>query len=143
MGFGACFGSGATLAVPGPVGGVVSGCTTGAERDAPVEPAAVDAPLVDAPVVSGAGGALGTSEGGIVLVCMDPGLDGVVNGAGLGSTASPGPFFSSAKKRWATRHCGRAAGAIDLRAGRARRREARSMMSCRRRTGDRAEEGCG
>jgi hypothetical protein len=68
------------LEVPGPVGGVVAGCTTGAEREA---------------VVSGSGGVLGTSDGEMTLLPPGVGFDGVVNGAGLGMVVWP-TFFSSA-----------------------------------------------
>ena len=84
FGFGG-FGSGATLADPVPVGGVVAGWMTGAVRDA-VEDEAAD---------SGAGGALGISDVGIVLGSAAFGLDGGVVGAGLGTTVSPS-FLSSA-----------------------------------------------
>lgn len=82
-------GSGATLAVPGPVGGVVLGAVVGASRDAPA--AAME--------LSGAGGGFGTSEGGMMFVSL-AGLDGLsegsVVGAGLGTVVSPRLFLSSA-----------------------------------------------
>ena len=80
---GVACGSGAMLAVPGPVGGVVAGAIAGAERE-----------VVEA-VVSGSGGIRGTSEGEMTLLSPAAGFDGVVNGAGLGMTVSP-TFFSSA-----------------------------------------------
>jgi hypothetical protein len=72
------------LAEPGPVGGVVAGCTTGAERD-----------VVEDVLVSGAGGVRGTSEGGIVAFAAGPGFEGVTMGAGLGTVVSSS-FFSLA-----------------------------------------------
>ena len=78
-------GSGAMLADPGPVGGVVFGDMAGASRDT----AAVT-------VLSGAGGALGMSEVGIVPSWTAEGFDGDVVGAGLGTAVSPRFFLSSA-----------------------------------------------
>lgn len=72
-------GSGAILAVPGPVGGVVAGCSTGAER--------------------GGGGELDDGEEGTAGV----GFDGVVDGAELEMAVSPRDL-SSAKNRRAARH---------------------------------------
>ena len=67
-------GSGAMLDEPGPVGGVVLGDMAGASRDAPA-----------VTVLSGAGGALGMSEVGMVPL----GSEGEVVGAGLGTAVSP------------------------------------------------------
>jgi hypothetical protein len=82
-------GSGAMLDVPGPVGGVVLGCMTGASRDVPEESR-----------LSGAGGPLGTSEAGMVPSWTGEGFDGLnegdVVGAGLGTTVSPRLLLSSA-----------------------------------------------
>jgi hypothetical protein len=126
FGLGGC-GSGATLAEPGPVGGVVAGDSVAAER-----------------VVAGAGGIFETSAAEIAGGSDGDGFDGVINGAGLGMLVWPG-FFSSAKSRRATRHCGRATGAINLAAGRTRNSETRNMMSCAqegRRMGEMSWESC-
>jgi hypothetical protein len=126
-------GSGATLAVPGPVGGVVAGCTAGATREAEAEAEAAEAAAASfTMVVAGAGGARGTSDGGMVpwaTVGDEAGSTvGSTTGAGLG-TAVWSSFLSSAYQRWATRHCGRAARANGRAAGRAARIVARRMLA--------------
>lgn len=78
-------GSGAMLDDPGPVGGVVFGDMAGASREAAA-----------ATELSGAGGALGTSEAWMEPSPTGVGLEGDVVGAGLGTAVSPRFFLSSA-----------------------------------------------